>query len=354
MTNEVIHGICNILHDYHRYNGFVINHDRVVNWVGQFDTESRDFVLGEFLHLLNQGIYVDETKARELLLKSLMDLGRRFKYTNLSDFLANADFVNLQEEGNSQLILLDLLDDVLKNKYSFSLAKCGTKSKKYVVYLDDILATGGTVFKDVSKWMSETENDAVTNYEKIKRGEKVFTVELFCMHTWGKENVEWRLKNKFDEKILGKLIYRAHYLVENHPSKQGQKLNFAYPDKNQSKTVSDYLDELPEKTTYTMTKRQYALRDPNKPTEEQFYSSSANRKKFEDLLLMKGLEILKRVEELSPNHRPMGVVNPSYQTLGVGTLFFTWRNISNTTPIVFWWNNNGWTPLFELINRGVG
>lgn len=354
MIDGVIQDICNILHDYHKYNGFTVNRDRIITWVRQFDSNNQEFVLGELLHLLRQGIYVDETKARELLLKSLMDLGRRFKFANLSDFLANADFVNLQDEGNSQLILLELLNDVLKNKYGFSLEKCGTKSRKYVVYFDDILATGGTIFDDVCEWMQKTEKDGKTNYEKIIKGDKVFIVDLFCMHTWGKVNVEWRLKSKFDEKILNRLIYRAYYVIENHPSKYGQMLNFAYPDENQPQIVSDYLDELPKNRTYGMSKREYALRNPNTPTEEKFYSSRDNRKKFEDLLLMEGLKILKRVEELKPNQRPMGIINPSYQTLGLGTLFFTWRNISNTTPIVFWWNNNGWTPLFELINRGLG
>jgi hypothetical protein len=70
-------------------------------------------------------------------------------------------------------------------------------------------------------------------------------------------------------------------------------------------------------------------------------------------LLKKGIEIINSINNISAEGlRPLGMTNPSYKTLGTGTHFFTWRNISNTCPLVFWWETNGWHPLFPVKNRG--
>ena len=45
--------IAGILQDYHidRPDGFVMNPDRVIKWVSQFDEVDRLFLLKEFLHI---------------------------------------------------------------------------------------------------------------------------------------------------------------------------------------------------------------------------------------------------------------------------------------------------------------
>lgn len=350
--------ICDILYDYHDYNGFKFVPEAVLQWVSQFDEGDQEFILKEFLHLLKQGIYLNEKKAKELLLLRLKELAAFFKLNKLRDFLNNAEFIQLQPDNKSQWFLLKLLDDVLHENFGIRLSDCGKQSKTYTVYLDDILATGGTVFNDTKKWLLIKDPSGETNFEKVIKKEKFFIVNCFCMHTWAKENMEWRLKFEFkDDNIRGKIIYGYDYLIENHPSKLGQKFNFTYPDKNQPKSVIDYIEKLSgigKRGNYAMKNSQYALRNIGKPSNESFYSSAENRKRLEDIFLLKGIEILNRVKNLHDNHRPLGAIHPSYQTLGLGTLYFTWRNISNTTPIVFWWDNNGWIPLFKLVNRGSG
>jgi hypothetical protein len=153
--------------------------------------------------------------------------------------------------------------------------------------------------------------------------------------------------------MLNKIRYTCDYQIENHPSVPNQRFNFVCPVKQQPDNVADYLDSLQAGYRYTMSKREYAFRPNAKPTDEKFFSSSANRIRFENVLLQKGIELLGRVskENLNHNQRPLGNINPTFQTLGCGTLFFTWRNISNTTPIVFWWGAH-WQGLFPLSNRG--
>jgi hypothetical protein len=59
--------------------------------------------------------------------------------------------------------------------------------------------------------------------------------------------------------------------------------------------------------------------------------------------------------DVRPNIRPLGLINPTYRTFGLGTHFFTWRNIPNNSPLVFWWEVPGhnWIPLFPVMNRGT-
>lgn len=112
------------------------------------------------------------------------------------------------------------------------------------------------------------------------------------------------------------------------------------------------MDDLPDGKKWPMTKKEYAMRNAKMPVKETFFSSPENRIRFENVILIKGIEILGKVSVLKENQRPLGNINPSFQTFGTGTLFFTWRNVSNTSPIVFWWESKYWHSLFPLINRG--
>lgn len=338
-----------ILQDYHNYNGFNFDSTHVLKWVEQFAEHDQVFILEEFLHLLKQGIYVSEENAKQILISSIENLSTRFKFKNVDEFLHNVDFLRLQNRGKSQDILLNLLNTELLSKYSVDIKDCGKKSKKYAIYIDDIIATGGTIFRDSLKWLKLVNHDKETNLEKVMNGDIVFIANVLCKHDWA--NPGWRLKLELKREVHNKIQFVSFYKIENHPSMVGQRFNFAYPLKNQPKEVLDYFNALS-----ATSKSENAFRKDNMPRNETFFSSKENRMRFENVILKKGIEILSKNASLKLNHRPLGAVTPSYKTLGTGTIFFTWRNISNTTPIVFWWApaNNIWYPLFPLINRGLG
>ena len=93
----------------------------------------------------------------------------------------------------------------------------------------------------------------------------------------------------------------------------------------------------------------------NKEHVEDCEYSSENRTIYENIVLQKGLSIIDMIQgEVKPNLRPLGLINPSYKTFGLGTHFFTWRNIPNNSPLVFWWQVQGHNlqPLFPVANRG--
>jgi hypothetical protein len=348
-VKKLAQSICSVLSDYHNHHQFQFTPEHVLEWVTQFDEADRQFLLEEFLHLLNQGIYISEEMGRELLLSRIKTLARKFD--SVPEFLKHVEFLSLQEAGKSQSNLLAILDELLSNNYGISLAHCGSKSKKFAIYIDDILATGNSAKKYLAKWLVLKNSSGRTNLEDVVSGNKFLIISVFCRHTW--PDVGWRLKKDLNANgIENKIIYRSDYLIENHPTIPNQKLNFAYPVNDQTKEVMQYLQKLPEGYQWPMTKLEYALRDANRPKPDTLFSSPANRMRFENILLLKGIEILAGVKDLNHNQRPLGNINPSFQTLGSGTLFFTWMNVSNTTPIVFWWKVN-WQYLFPVVNRGL-
>ncbi len=349
--------ISEILHDYHNNEGFQFSPNHILNWVGQFDSQDQKFILEELLYLLNHGIYISQKKARQLLHNGIKQLAIRNNLSRVSDFLKNAEILKLQPEHKSQGVLLGMLDEILNTEYGMSLQECGKKSSKYVVYLDDILATGNTAYQDLKKWLLLTNTSKKTNLEDVVSGNKKLTVFVFCLHTWPLSTIGWRLKNvlKCDD-INNKISYLSSYEIENHPTKPRQKFNLIYPTQRQSSNILEYLDNLQSGYTFKMSKREFAFRKEETPEKETFFSSRENRIRFENIILTKGLEILNQTNSLNHNQRPLGNINPSFQTLGTGTLFFTWRNVSNTTPIVFWWdvkNKSSFKGLFPLANRGI-
>ncbi len=142
--------------------------------------------------------------------------------------------------------------------------------------------------------------------------------------------------------------------IENIPYKNyftpDQKFNLIYPLKS---SVGEEVLEFVEENLnddYEYRNEKFAFRNVNDPKEENFFSSAEDRIRYEQILLEKGFEIMKSIDHINANSlRPLGMTNPSNKTLGTGTHFFTWRNVSNTCPIVFWWGSNDWYSLFPAI-----
>ncbi|HYK55748.1 MAG TPA: hypothetical protein VEV15_04665, partial [Flavisolibacter sp.] len=345
--------IAAIIADYHcDYTGakaFAMAPEHVLAWVQQFKEADQQFILEEFLHLLRKGIYVNKVQAEALLWKRMQSLAARYKFADVATFFANTVFLDLQPAGKSQSVLLQMLDGLMKKNVGHGLKDCGKISQKYVIYLDDVIETGGTVFAHILNWLKEDDAAGTTNLQQVLDNKKTIIVSSFCLHTWALL-MQWRWKMELkNDPISKKVVFLYDYEIQNHPSFPNQKFNFVYPCQPQPALVTNYFDGLT-----VSNKEEHAYRLANKPAAESFYSSPANRIRFENILLQKGIELLNAAATLKPNHRPLGMVSPSYKTFGTGTLFFTWRNISNTCPVVFWWKSADWKPLFPLHNRGLG
>jgi len=350
---ELAENIAAITQDYHSdYNeGFVMSSEHVLAWVGQFDESDQEFVLSELLHILNQGTYISKDKAKEILWEFVNKATTFFGYQNIETFLRETHFINSQAEHKSQSILLKLLNYIVVENTGLSLDICGSLGVRNYIYLDDVLASGRTFKLGIKKFIEE-ENLLQQLINKEVRLLSFF----FCSHTWGVDNTRYSLKKLFDDENyfldVVKFPISSFYVIENNLRSFNPKINLVYPEKSKNE-YDAYLVSL--ETAILQSDKAY--RKATQPSIETFFSSKENRNRLEKLFLDKGIEIINRIQDetIKHKHRPLGKTYPSYKTFGTGTLFFTWRNISNTCPIVFWWDNpaHNWSGLFPLHNRGI-
>lgn len=346
MLQNSAENIANILADYEN-NQMTPKH--IIEWVTQFDNDDREFILNE-LEMIFGKTYVSKKDCIKFLKGVITSLTKSYSYASEKEFLSNTFFLDLQKDEKSQKELLELLKEVLKENYGLSLKDCG-KTAKHYLYLDDVLGTGTTVFNNLRDWLN-LKNDVdntISNYEYLKKKDIKLSACFLCFHTWGCNNAEYRLMQEFDDKIKKHVKFFRAYEIENNSKAHNAKLNLMLPVEDQPNEVKAYLNTIEDATKY----EDRAFRKSSQPVKEELFSSPENRIRIENIFLKKGIEILKQVKNLNVKQlRPLGYTIKSHKTFGLGTLFFTYRNITNNCPLVFWWASNDWYPLFILKNRG--
>jgi hypothetical protein len=142
------------------------------------------------------------------------------------------------------------------------------------------------------------------------------------------------------------------FRIENDIKNQDSKLDFLYPlEIDQPQIVANYKAKIVEQVDeymqkYNSTSNEEFYRIVGNPQSENLFTSPENRNRFENILLSKGVEILQLANVQVKNIRALGFSLPSQKSFGFGTLCFTWRNIANNTPLVFWYAGGGFFPLF--------
>lgn len=356
--NTIVSKIFDILKDYHSDypdTPHKMSEKHIIDWANQFGDDA-EFILEELLHFL-ANVYVSKEKAKSILKGHLEYFMKYYKYSSMDEFIKNVYFIDVQKEEKSQKEILVLVKEILLKDFGIDYdVLVEISSKKHYIYFDDVLATGGTVYNGLLP-IIQNEKDLLIN------GKRTIALSLFCLHTLGYNNIKWKLSDEIgiDIKIFENIFkIIRNYVIENqlYPNfiAEKQKLNCAYPIEKQNVDIIEYINSLSTGNSYEFNSNVPTFRPEDLPLEESFFTSKENRVKFEEIILRKGLELIKKVkkEDPDPSKRPLGHTVKSHKTLGLGTLFFTWRNISNTCPVVFWWDvpTHDWLPLFPLKNRG--
>lgn len=254
--------------------------------------------------------------------------------------LCDTQFLLLQPEGKSQHKLMDMLDEIVFNKTGHHMSEYDNYPKRHFIYIDDVLASGKTIGDDLIEWIEEDDH-----CNKIKNKQIDLKVLLICSHSLGLSFQFYRISKHFNIVAKSLIDVKSLCRIENNTKDYAPKLNIAMPIKDYlSQSAIEYFDALQAEEKYS----KYGFRDENTPSIETFFTSKENRIKYENILVNKGIELLNTTNNVGSYTRPLGLVNPRYKTLGMGTHFFTWRNVPNNCPIVFWWEVTGcnWIPLF--------
>lgn len=341
MKEQLAQNIHNLIKDYRNEDGINITIENIIDWADQFDDDSI-FMLTELDHILPQ-IYITKDKAKEYILQHIVWLTNKYGYKSINEFLSDTEFLGIQQDGKSQLAILQLLEEVLNEKWQTSFHQFDTFPKKNFVYFDDVLATGSTLGRQIVDWLSLPVG-LQRNVDLILKDQYRLSINLFCLHSWGHSFQKYRLNKQFADALGRKISWMQNTTIQNHALFADQTYNHAFPIIGQPINVQSYLANL------TADKYEnYAYRSESMPKTEYFFSSKENRIRYENIILQKGLSIIAQIKgEIKPNIRPLGLINPTYKTFGLGTHFLTWRNIPNNCPLVYWWEVPGhdWKPLF--------
>lgn len=342
--------IYEVIKDYRNQDEIFITVNDIIEWADQFE-ENSVLILTELEKIIHE-TYISKKKAKQLLEDRLKWYLNFYKYTDITYFLIDTEFLNLQESYKSQPAILELIEEVLNEKYNVSYKDFCDFPKINYIYFDDVLASGSTIGRDVDAFLND--QCIATNKkfsERLEHGEIKLSISLFCLHIWGGEFLKHRISKSFNDKVMKRITWFYDYGIQNHAKFYNQSLNVAKPIKGTNKRINEYLESL-DANKY----EDYAYRSENTPKFERFFTSSESRIKFENIITEKGIAIINMIKgPINGNIRPLGIINPSYKIFGLGTHFFTWRNIPNNTPLIYWWEVRGhdWKPLFPLKNRGL-
>ncbi|ROH99557.1 phosphoribosyltransferase-like protein [Chryseobacterium daecheongense] len=349
MKDTLINKIVEIIKDYRsedlkdsNYN-YTIDYDHVLKWILQFNEDDREFILSELLHLLPFSYLTKENTLR--ILSDFEVYTNYLNYKTVQDFLSETKFLDCQESGKSQKILNGMINEALQLKYNYNINDCGNRQVKNWFYVDDVLASGKTFKDDIINGIKDYGID------KFKAENIQIIAPFIILHQWGRNNVLFSIEKEIGIKLKSNLHFFHVRMIENNPHinyfNKSPKFNHVYPKESEfGYEVLEFVENSCG-ISYEMKNSNFAFRNLSFPVEENFFSNSVNRIRYENILLEKGFEIMNRIETIRvPSLRPLGMTPPSYKTLGTGSHIITWRNISNTCPLVFWWDANDWYPLF--------
>jgi hypothetical protein len=350
--DELIMEVYELIKDYRsdeNIAGVQMSENRIRRWINQFNETDRVFLLTELKNILEKR-YCTKQEVKDFLKEAVEVVAKEYKYSNVSEFLFETVFLELQRHNKSQPILLKLMKEVLSEQFDFNLDSCGTSQKKNYLYLDDVLCTGNTLFQDIKSWVAEVGDNEETNLTNLQSGKiRLIMVYLFIHNKNYYKKVkqfQFQIAKNFDSCYV---LFRKFDIGNDITS----KLEVVMPsDENQPDEVKEYQLHIEGKVnTYCEGKKiskpnNEFYRPSKQPENEEFYTSAINRKRFEDILLKKGINILNAAATNIPNLRALGYSLPSLKNFGFGALCFTWRNIPNNCPIVFWYSGGGFFPLF--------
>lgn len=323
--------------------------NRIRTWINQFEESDKIFILTELKRILEKR-YCSKQDVRDFLKEAVNVLKQHYNYTSVSNFLLETVFLDLQRPNKSQPTLLRLMKEVLRDEFQFDMNLCGTRQKRNYIYLDDVLCTGNTLFQDIRTWVSKIDTDGQTYLVRLQaQNIRLIFLYLFIHETnYHKKRAQFRYQvaQNFDNCFI---LFRKFEI----PNGIGTALEVAIPtSENQPENVTQYQRQVENKVNAYCDEKKIKhpnaefYRAANQPTAELFFSSATNRKRFEDILLNRGVNILNAANANIPNLRALGYSLPSLKNFGFGTLCITWRNVPNNCPITFWYTGGGNFPLF--------
>ena len=291
----------------------------VERWVSQFDKDEQDVVLQETSALLSQ-CYFSHGRVKQFLF-DIIECSELWGGGDLIDEIESTQFLNIQRKGSSQAHLLDLLNDILVENYIFELPTTPSPKTTHYIYLDDCLFSGNTLHRDLEKWIDSAENNT--------RLDIIFLATHSAGQYYLKHNI---LPKLCDPKGIDYHIWSLKQY--NNFSNDWFNYDCLWPKEITTIHISSFIEKLKEQAAANKWPTRL-FRDKN--FNSSLYTSNETREVFEKALLKAGAYIYSCCSEPNSSMKPMGY--DFFNSLGFGAFFATYKNISNNSPLAFWWGD---------------
>lgn len=287
--------------------------EHVDRWLHQFTPAQQLPFLREFDNVIKQTFI-----TRKDVKGFLRDLVTNQKLAGdaPSAYWSSANFLSIQQNGQSQKAMLRLFSKCLDDECGLDLDECGEDGGDFI-YLDDVIFSGNRVGNDLEPWI-DNHAPQVANVHVI----------VAALHLGGWYLADKKLKNVI--KQSGKNITITYWRSLEVENRKWYK--------NSSEVL--WPTEIPsvaEVQTYMALPSKFPF-EPRQPSAKPIepFSSEAGRQVLESEFLIAGAKIRAMSENPKSSMRPLGF---SPFGIGFGSMLVTYRNCPNNCPLAMWWGD---------------
>lgn len=287
--------------------------EHVDRWLSQFTPAQQLPFLREFDHVIKH-TFITRKNVKDFL-RGLVT-NRKLAGDHPTEYWSSANFLNIQQNGQSQKEMLKLFLKCLEEECGVDLDDCGEDGGDFI-YLDDVMFSGNRVGNDLEPWIVNDAPQSATVH-----------VIVAALHSGGLYLVDKRLKTVVQQsgKKIAVKYWRA-LEIENrkwYKNSAGVLWPTVVPDVAE---VQAYM-ALPSRFPF---EPRLARAQPVDP-----FSSEAGRQILESEFLIAGAKIRAMSENPKQSMRPLGF---SPFGVGFGSMIATYRNCPNNCPLAMWWGD---------------
>lgn len=329
---NLIAKLAEIIGDYEHFPiGDVGEH--IEQWIVQFPENVREELLEELVHVFNQH-YISRNDWQDFLRAVLQS--DTIIDGDPNSFWRETSFLDIQDRGNSQIEMLEALEELLYELYGIDINNCDGEGDQRFLYIDDGIFSGSRVQNDLRKWLTERADDL--------RGQ---TIKIIVVVAVAHNLADYFIKKTLEEleNELGLDIeYKAlacHWL--NNQKSRRSTSDVLWPNElPEDDYVKCYFDSLGGED-------KVILRTGNHVGDKNIFSSPEKRKLVEQELLKASVMVRNDSGHFRPGHKPLGYTN--LPSLGFGSTIVTYRNCPNNCPLALWAGTSNWMALFPRKNN---
>jgi hypothetical protein len=313
-----------------------ITPDLVVRWSQQFPEPERMPILAELTHLLDRYYFSRQRvhDALRLFLRNQAVFGQ-----NSVAGLRRTSFLRVQERGESQSTMLQLVEEILAEDFKIELAGC--ESDRHFVYIDDALYTGNRTRDDLLPWLNTAPPRCkLTVFHVVahERGRDYAHREIYAAAAERGVNCRFCAGTQIDDRTT------ACEMIERIWPRRVEAVDLS---------VIAYLERLRSGASDESRLRKLFRTDGAHHIVEPF-TSERSRDTIEQAFLREGARLVMRARAPYRYMRPLGY--EKLDSLGFGALCVMYHNISNASPLALWYGDptfginhpfGHWMPLFQ-------